>query len=310
MAPLRIGTRASALARWQANWVADRLAETSGVRPELVLITTSGDEGSPTAVVPGAGSQPGVFTKEIQRALLAGEVDLAVHSLKDLPTEGVAGLALGAVPEREMPADVLVARDGLAFAQLPESAVIGTGSLRRRANLLHARADLRLADIRGNVDTRLAKLAAGHYDAIVLAHAGLKRLGLAERVTQVLPFDLILPAVGQGALGIECRADDAPTRQRLAALNHPSTQAAVLAERELLATIGGGCLAPVGALAEPGSDDSLRLRATVCSVDGRVKLTAEATAAQSDPQALGRTVAEKLLAQGAAELIRACRGPG
>ncbi len=305
MAQLRIGTRASALARWQANWVADRLAELTGERPELVLITTRGDEGSKTTAA--SSTEQGIFTKEIQRALLAGEIDLAVHSLKDLPTEKVSGLVLAAVPERASPADVLVSREGINLDQLPAGAVIGTGSLRRRANLLHARPDLRMADIRGNVDTRLGKLDQGQFDAIVLAEAGLNRLGLTARARQILPYDVMLPAVGQGALGIETREDDPPTWQQLQKLDHPFTHAAVLAERVLLEVVGGGWLAPIGALAIPTAGDRLQLRATVCSVDGKTKLVAESAAAISDPQTLGRDVAEKLLAQGASDLIRDCR---
>ena len=305
MPPLRIGTRASALARWQANWVADRLGEFSGVRPELVLITTRGDQGSKTT--PASSTEQGIFTKEIQRALLAGEIDLAVHSLKDLPTDEVAGLVLAAVPQRESPADVLVSRSGVEFTQLPAGAVIGTGSLRRRAHLLNARPDLQMADIRGNVDTRLAKLDQGQFEAIVLAQAGLKRLGLAARGSRILSYDVMLPAVGQGALGIEARADDSATRQQVQQLDHALSHAAVLSERVLLKVVGGGCLAPIGALAIPVADDRLELRATVCSADGRIKLEAQATASLADPQALGTLVAESLLTQGAAELIRTVR---
>ena len=259
MAHLRIGTRASALARWQANWVADRLAELSGERPELVLITTRGDEGSKTTAA--SSTEQGIFTKEIQRALLAGEIDLAVHSLKDLPTEQVAGLVLAAVPERASPADVLVSRTGVDLTHLPPGAVIGTGSLRRRANLLHARPDLQMADIRGNVDTRLAKLDQGQFEAIVLAQAGLKRLGLDARARQIIPYEVMLPAVGQGALGIETRADDPATRKSIQQLDDALSHAAVLAERVLLQVVGGGCLAPIGALASPATGDRLELRA-------------------------------------------------
>lgn len=305
MAHLRIGTRASALARWQANWVADQLAELTGQRPELVLITTRGDEGSKTTAA--SSTEQGIFTKEIQRALLACEIDLAVHSLKDLPTEHIAGLVLAAVPQRASPADVLVSRAGLEFSQLPPGAVIGTGSLRRRANLLHARPDLQIADIRGNVDTRLGKLDQGLFEAIVLARAGLNRLGLDSRARQILPYEVMLPAVGQGALGIETRENDQATRQQLQKLDDPLSHAAVLAERVLLEVVGGGCLAPIGALATPVAGAQLRLRATVCSADGALKLVAESSASLADPETLGRAVAEKLLAQGASDLIRACR---
>lgn len=303
--PLRIGTRASALAQWQARWTAQRLTESTGCPTELVLISTRGDRQTQVALSDTA--EPGVFTKEIQRALLAGEIDLTVHSLKDLPTDAVAGIVLAAVPERESPADVLVSRQGLRLAELPAGATIGTGSLRRRAQLLHARPDLRMTDIRGNVDTRLAKLDAGQYDAIVLAQAGLRRLGLEARVTEVLSLEVMLPAVGQGALGIEARQDEQHTLGLVTSLDHGPTHACVLAERALLERIQGGCLAPVGALAVSSGEGRLRLRAVVCSMDGHAKLAAADEDAQQQAMALGERVADDLLGQGAAELIDACR---
>lgn len=305
--PLRIGTRASALARWQANWVADRVAEQTGVPPELVLIATSGDQRA--AAGPVGMAEQGIFTKEIQRALLADEIDIAVHSLKDLPTEVVPGLMLGAAPARESPFDVLVSRSGQTWSELPAGAVIGTSSLRRRAHLLHARPDLVMADIRGNVDTRLGKLDAGNFDAIVLAHAGLRRLGLAARVTDVLHENVILPAVGQGALGIEARQDDLATLGVLSKLDDVPTHAAVIAERTLLAKVGGGCLAPVGALASDDGAGGLRLRAAVCNADGSRRIEAAGTGAIAEAVALGNRVAAELLAQGAAALIESCRQP-
>jgi hydroxymethylbilane synthase len=302
---LKLGTRASALARWQAEWVATQL-QTRGVEVELVPITTRGD--TTTNVSLGQlGGSPGVFTKELQRALLAGTIDLAVHSLKDLPTDVVAGLALAAVPEREDVADVLVSRDGLAFERLPAGAKVGTGSVRRRAQLLHARPDLQMHDIRGNVDTRLGKLASGEYDAIVLALAGLKRLGLAERITQVFSPQQVLPAVGQGALGIESRADDLATREALRALDHQPSHQAVLAERSLLAALVGGCLAPVGAWARVTGEGRLQLDAVVLSDDGRQRLAAHGAADLAAAASLGREVAQQLLAQGASRLIADAR---
>lgn len=303
--PLKIGTRASALARWQANWVADQLAVVTGVRPELVLITTPGDERSGAG--PLVATEQGIFTKAIQLALLDHQIDLAVHSLKDLPTEQVPGLVLGAVPPRESAADVLVTCDHRHLADLPADAAVGTGSLRRRANLLHARADLRMADIRGNVDTRLAKLDSGQYAAIVLAEAGLRRLGLESRVTEVLSHDIMLPAVGQGALGIEARADDVPTLAILQQLDHPPSHIAVVAERTFLEVVGGGCLAPIGAWATIADGQQLTLRGTVCSADGRIRLDAHGDELPTQPEALGRAVANDLLKQGAADLIRASR---
>ena len=300
---LRLGTRASPLARWQAEWVAARLRE-SGVEVELVLISTQGDQNQ-TAPVGEIGTF-GVFTKEIQRALLDGRIDLAVHSLKDLPTEPVEGLCLAAVPPREAAGDALLSRDGRPFEELPPGARIGTGSVRRRAQLWHARPDLEMLDVRGNVDTRLRKLDEGQFEALVLAEAGLRRLGLADRITQVLPKSLILPAVGQGALGLETRNDDAAAKSCLAVLDDAATHASVLAERALLAALRGGCLAPVGAWGRV-SGGRLQLDAVVLSGDGRRRVAAEASGAPEEAESLGRQAADALLAQGAAEMIRAQR---
>jgi hydroxymethylbilane synthase len=299
---LRIGTRGSMLARWQAEWVAERLRE-RGHGVEIVEIATRGDA---ERASPIGDIGTGVFTKEIQRALLAGEVDLAVHSLKDLPTEPVDGLQLAAVPPRASAADVLVARAAGSLDELPQRAGVGTGSIRRQAQLRHARPDLRIDGVRGNVDTRLAKLDAGEFDALVLAEAGLTRLGLADRIAQVLPFDVMLPAVGQGALGIECRADDAATSAALAALDDADSRAAVLAERALLAHLRGGCLAPVAAYGRI-ANGRLHLSAAVLSVDGAQRLSETDTSEPAEADALGRRVAERLLARGAAELIAGAR---
>ncbi len=300
---LRLGTRGSQLARWQAQWVADRLQSAGLAEIQLVPISTSGDRDQVGPIE--ALSSTGVFTKELQLALLREDIDLAVHSLKDLPTERIEGLTIAAVPARGPMGDVLVGRRDFSVASLPVSATIGTGSLRRRCQLWHARPDLRIVDVRGNVDTRLRKLAAGEYDGLVLAEAGLVRLGLDHHISQRLPFELMLPAVGQGALGIETRSGDQRTGQVLQTLNHPPTYAAVVAERTLLATLRGGCLAPVGAHAWVARDGVLKLHAVVCSPNGSVKLTAEGQG--EDPQALGRRVAEDLLAQGAAQVIAQSR---
>lgn len=302
---LRLGTRGSALARWQAEWVAARLAA-AGAEVELVPITTRGD--ATTSVSLERLGSPGVFTKELQRALLDDTIDLAVHSLKDLPTDRIEGLLLAAVPEREDPADVLVRRAGAALDALPPGATIGTGSLRRRAQLLHARPDLQMRDIRGNLDTRLNKLAAGDYDALVLALAGLKRLGWEGRVTQVFTAAQLLPAVGQGALGIEAREADAETRSALAVLDHAPSHQAVLAERALLAELCGGCLAPVGALACVSETGRLSLQAVVLSGDGRQRVAAQGEGPADQPRELGIQVARQLAEQGAAALIDAVRG--
>jgi hydroxymethylbilane synthase len=320
---LRLGTRGSQLARWQAEWVAGELRRL-GHAVELVEIATRGDVERARSIEE-IGTR-GVFTKEIQRALLAGEVDLGVHSLKDLPTEPVEGLVIAAVPPRESAADVLVIRAGsgeqgagsrepheisrasllASRSLLPIGARVGTGSLRRQAQLRHVRADLRTEDIRGNVDTRLRKLDEGQFDAIVLAEAGLRRLGLAERITQVLPFEVMLPAIGQGALAIECRADDNETRAAIAALEDSATRAAVTAERALLAHLRGGCMAPVGAWGRI-EGNVLHLSAVVLSADGSQRLAANDSDSAEDAELLGRRVAEKLLAAGAGELIRSSR---
>lgn len=299
---LRLGTRGSPLARWQAEWVAARLAE-HGIAVSLVPISTQGDV--KTGALSEIGGQ-GLFTKEIQRALLAREIDLAVHSLKDLPTDPVAGLTLGAVPERESAGDVLVSHGIASVDALPRHARIGTGSTRRRAQLLHVRPDLQMLDIRGNVDTRLRKLDDGDFDAIVLAEAGLKRLGLGDRIVHVIPQTMMLPAVGQGALGIEIRDDDDVTRQAVAPLNHAATREAIVAERALLATLRGGCMAPVGAWGRIEAD-TLKLDGVVLSHDGARRLFATAQSEPDNSAALGIAVAEQLLAQGAAELIADAR---
>jgi len=300
---LRLGTRASALARWQADWVGARLEEL-GVEVVLVPVTTSGDRQQRESVAAIGGQ--GVFTKEIQQALLDDRIDLAVHSLKDLPTEPVDGLRLAAVPERAPPGDVLVGREHATLDELPEDAVVGTGSLRRRAQILHVRPDLRIRDVRGNVDTRLRKLDAGDYDAVVLAEAGLRRLGLAERITQVLFPAILLPAVGQGALGLETRTDDEATRSIVGQLDHGPTHAAVLAERAMLAALEGGCLAPIAAWGR-AEGDSLELTGRVLHPDGTRKIEATLTGRLDDPSELGDRVAAELADRGATELIRAAR---
>jgi hydroxymethylbilane synthase len=312
----RIGTRGSKLARWQADWVAVQL-RALGHDPEILEVVTSGDADQ---IVPvQALGAPGAFTKEIQRALLAGEVDLAVHSLKDLPTEPVAGLVIAAVPKREHPSDVLVVRGDTSSQDavlgslltapcplLPHGARVGTGSLRRQAQLRHIRPDLAISDVRGNVDTRLKKLDEGQFDAIVLAEAGLRRLSLAHRITETLPCTVMLPAVGQGALAIECRAGDAGARALVAPLDDAVTRAAVVAERALLAHLRGGCLAPVGAWGRI-ENGQLRLSAVVLSADGTQRLSAESSGPPADAEALGRTVAGALVDQGAAALIASSR---
>lgn len=291
------------LARWQAGWITARLEEL-GVMVELVPITTTGDRDQ-RGPIETLNSQ-GVFTKEIQRALLEERIDLAVHSLKDLPTDPVKGLCLTAVPERETVRDALICREAASLADLPAGATVGSGSLRRQAQLLHRRPDLKPAEIRGNVDTRLKKVEAGQYDAIVLAEAGLKRLGLADRLTELFPAELMLPAVGQGALGLETREDDSPTREALVPLDHAETHAAVRAERTLLAALHGGCRAPIAAWAR-FEDERLVLTGRVLSADGSRRIEATEAAEAKETTALGCRVAQILIDEGAAELIASAR---
>ena len=300
---LRIGTRGSALARWQAEWVAAQLKQL-GVEVELLPIATRGDvRHEPLGSIGGEG----LFTKEIQRALLDDRIDLAVHSMKDLPTAVVDGLCLAAVPQRAPVGDVLVSPKHGSLDKLPKGATVGTGSLRRQSQLLHVREDLRMMDLRGNVGTRLQKAEQGEYDAVVLAEAGLQRLGLGDKITQRLPMSIVLPAVGQGVLALETRTDDASTRETIVALDHPPTHAAVLAERAMLAVLQAGCLAPVAAFGRT-ENNQLVLTGRVISHDGEQLLeTTLGMALSPDGTRLGRQVAEMLLAQGAADLISAAR---
>lgn len=308
--PLRIATRASQLALWQANYVAGRLRDVSGPRDVvLVEVSTTGDRDRTQPLA--AMGNTGVFTREVQRAVLDGRADVAVHSLKDLPTEPTAGLALAAVPERASPFDALVLPKGAApddrpadpLAELPEAARVGTGSPRRSAQLLHWRPDLQVGAIRGNVETRVRKLDEGEFDAVILAEAGLQRLELGERISHRLAPPLLFPAVGQGALGIECRADDAETLRLLEAIDDSPTHAAVTAERMLMSTLGAGCHAPVG-VETTVENERLTLSAVVLSLDGRVRLFAEQSGSLAEPSELGRRVAEDLMQQDAEELVR------
>jgi hydroxymethylbilane synthase len=292
---LRLGTRRSALALAQSRAVAKQLA----VPVELVEITTHGDA-SAHAISELGGT--GVFVTALRERLLAGEIDLAVHSLKDLPTAPVAGLDVVAVPVREDPRDVLVARDGLGLAELPEGATVGTGSPRRIAQLRALGLGLQVVPTRGNVDSRLRAVQEGRLDAVVLARAGLARLGRLAEVTEVLDPLQVLPAPGQGALAVECRAGDDGVADLLRPLDDAPTRAAVTAERSLLALLEAGCTAPVAALADP-ADDELYLRAAVLATDGSDAIRLSATGPASDPAGLGRRLAADLLEAGAAELM-------
>jgi hydroxymethylbilane synthase len=304
---LRIGTRASALALWQANRVADLIrAQPGAPAVELVHIRTEGDVRTDIPLWAAGGRA--FFTREIDRAQLANEVDIAVHSLKDLSTLIAEGLELAAVLEREDPRDALLTRQGASLRDLPPGARVGTSSLRRRAFLLRARPDLSLLELRGNVPTRIERLAEGRYDAIVLATAGLKRLNLAAHIAAHIEPAVMPPAVSQGAIGVCARAGDESALQWLDALDHPPTRIAVTAERALLRQIEGGCQVPLGALATiQGS--RLSIAASVCALDGSVSIDCEEEAAVADAAALGIRVADQLLARGAAEIIAQQRTP-
>jgi hydroxymethylbilane synthase len=302
---LRIGTRGSALALWQANHIREKLAELYGVVAELVRIRTSGDHFQ-TASVAQIGAEmgtKGVFIKELEDALLGGEVDLAVHSMKDVPTETPSGLVFPALPQREDPRDCLISRDGRVLKDLPAGARIGTSSLRRQAQLRHFRTDLEVADLRGNVDTRLKKVAAGEFDAILLAVAGVARLGARDKITEILPAEIMLPAVGQGALGIETREDDRETSQLVAALDDPETRTCVMAERALLRELEGGCQVPLGAWARMVNAD-VQIEACLLSPDGQECLRGERSGPASDAESVGKRLGQTLREAGAERILR------
>lgn len=301
---LRIGTRRSALALAQSGAVADVL-RAAGHEVELVEVVTDGDRS--TAAVPQIGST-GVFVTELRQRLRAGDVDVAVHSFKDLPTQHPDGIALAAVPQRADPRDALVARDGLALAELPNGSRVGTGSPRRAAQLRALGFGLEVEPIRGNVDTRLRRVAEGEFDAVVVAAAGLQRLGRLAEASEILDPGQMLPAPGQGALAIECRAADTALLDALAeTLDDTTSRSAVAAERALLATLEAGCSAPVGALADvsEGDDgeDEIYLRAVVASLDGQRTIRLSATGRLAQARELGHRLAADLLQAGAADLI-------
>jgi hydroxymethylbilane synthase len=297
-----IGSRGSALALWQARWIENRL-QAAGQETRIEIIKTTGDKITDVtlAKVGAASGGKGVFTKEIEEALLAGAIDLAVHSLKDLPTELPAGLTLAAVPEREDPRDALV---GFRLDELPKGARVGTSSLRRAAQMRALRPDVTIGDIRGNVETRLRKRDEGEHDATLLACAGLRRLGLEGRITEALDPAVMAPAVGQGALGIEIREGDEETLAVLKPIEHEATRQAVEAERALLEALGGGCQVPLGAHAHAEAGE-LQLVAAVVAPDGSRVIRTQARGPLSRPRELGRSAAEALLRDGAAALIAA-----
>jgi len=299
---LRLGTRRSALATAQSTMIADLVRERLGRAVELVEVTTEGDvSDAPLAELGGTG----VFVSALRDALLDGRVDLAVHSLKDLPTSPCDGVALAAVPTREDPRDVVVARDGLTLGELPAGATIGTGSPRRAAQLHALGLGLEVVDIRGNVDTRIGKVRSRAYDAVVLARAGLVRLGRLDEATEVLDPLQLLPAPGQGALALECRDDDTDLVAALATLEDSRSRASVDAERAVLATLEGGCSAPIGALAdvvEGEAGDELWVRAVALSHDGALTVRKSASGDPADAVGVGTRLAKEMLEDGAADL--------
>jgi hydroxymethylbilane synthase len=299
--PIRLGTRASLLATTQSRWVADRLSAALGREVVLVEVTTTGDRSdSPLAQLGGTG----VFVSALREALLEGRIDVAVHSLKDLPTGPAAGIALAAVPLREDPRDAVVARDGLTLGELPVGSRVGTGSPRRAAQLHALGLGLEIVDIRGNVDTRIRKVREGAYDAVVLARAGLARIDRLDEATEVLDPLQMLPAPGQGALAVETRDDDGLAAE-VAVLDDVRSRAAVTAERAVLATLEGGCAAPIGVLAEVVEgehDEELWVRAVALSPDGTLAVRMSATGDPADAAGVGSRLASDMLAEGAAQL--------
>lgn len=302
-AKLKIGTRQSLLALWQSNHIAACLRhQYPECEIELKKIVTKGDKilDVPLAQIGGKG----LFTKEIEEELLSGEIDLAVHSLKDMPTVLPEGLCLTAITTRANVGDAFVSNKYASFAELPLGAVVGTSSLRRRAQLLAARPDLNIRDLRGNVDTRLRKLDEGLYDAIILAAAGLERLGHTDRIKSLIPASVCLPAVGQGALAIECRANDKETRAMLDFLNDLPTRQATSAERAFLGLVEGGCQVPIGVHADV-EGDKIRVEAIIAALDGSTVLRDTITGSAGDAVSLGQELGRKMLANGGQEILAA-----
>lgn len=303
---IRIGTRGSALALWQAEWVKSELEKKyPGTTVTLTKIKTTGDKilDVPLAKVGGKG----LFVKEIEEAMLAGEIDIAVHSMKDVPTFFPDGLHLSCITKREDPRDALLTRNKVTFKDLPKGANVGTSSLRRQAQLMHVRPDFVIHQLRGNVDTRLRKLKEGQYDAIILAAAGVKRLGLAENVSEYIDPEISLPAIGQGALGIECRVDDRELNDLIAFFNHADTRTCVTGERALLRRLEGGCQVPIACYGEM-KDGKLHLTGLVGSVDGKRIIKDAIDGAPEKAEKLGVMLAEKLLSRGADVILREVYG--
>ncbi len=304
---ITIGSRGSKLALVQSNWVKSELERCSpGLEVTIEKISTKGDKITDVPLSRLGGK--GLFTKELEVAMLERRIDLAVHSMKDLPTEIPEGLMIGAVSKREDPHDILISKKNVALRELSEGAKVGTSSLRRRAQLLALRPDLVVSDLRGNLDTRLRKLDTTDLDAIVVARAGVLRLGFTERAVQIIPFEEMLPAVGQGALCVEIRANDSDVEELVTkAINDPATRYAVDAERALLAELEGGCQIPIGAAAQVVADDKLELEAIVCSLDGTVAIRDKLTGTVAQSKEIGIRLAQKLLSMGADKVLTQIR---
>jgi hydroxymethylbilane synthase len=300
MKHLRIGTRGSVLAKWQADFVRKQIFEVTGIEGEIIIIKTTGDKMLQSSLSQIGGK--GIFIKELEDALFEESIDIAVHSVKDIPTQVPPRLSFPAICRREDVRDCLVSGNGATLANLRSGARVGTGSLRRQAQLRHMRPDLDVRDLRGNVDTRLRKVEAGEYDAVMLAKAGLDRLGWAHRISETFSPDVCMPAVGQGALGIECRASDEETSNALEKLNDAETRSAIIAERTLLSVLEGGCQVPLGAWARLERDE-LVLDACVCSIDGLQYVKQRATAPPDQARALGERMAKLLIDAGGQSIL-------
>jgi hydroxymethylbilane synthase len=299
--PIKIGTRGSKLALWQANWVKSVLEKKFPPTPvQLVIIKTQGDKilDVPLAKVGGKG----LFVKEIEQALFTGQIDIAVHSMKDMPSDIPEGLCIGAIPERENPADVFISCNGARFSELAAGSVIGTSSLRRGAQLRHARPDIVIQSIRGNLDTRLKKLESENFDALVLAAAGVKRLNLENKITEYLDPGFMLPAIGQGALCIETREDDAVVGPLVTSLDHASTRAVVAGERAFLNRLEGGCQVPIAGHGQI-SENQFTLTGLVAEIDGTRVIKGKKTGSLDSPETIGIDLAEELLAGGADKIL-------
>jgi hydroxymethylbilane synthase len=302
--PIRIGTRGSKLALWQASAVRDALAATHGLAPDAIEVTpikTSGDRIRDRPLAEAGGK--GLFTKEIEGTLLAGDIDIAVHSAKDMETLLPEGLMIGAVLEREDARDALIARDATSIDALPEGALIGSASIRREAMLKRARPDLRFALLRGNVPTRLKRVEDGDFDATLLAVAGLKRLGLEDHIAALLPFEEFLPSCGQGAVAVECRAGDSRMRDLLAAIDHPDTSSAIVCERAFLATLDGSCRSPIAGHARM-EEGRLRFDGALLAEDGSEVHESHVAGAPADADMIGRAAANEILRRAPAALLQ------